>query len=95
MTHTSQKITVVSSGGGPPAETDLSCQANFAQNRDSALFEDLVREYCGIGFFECLGYPDGEFLTAAIWEESSGRPPRLFRAVVELLHRAVELESTR
>jgi len=79
----------------PPAEPNLPYPPVFAQNGDFALFETLVREYCGVGFFECLGYPDGGFLTSAIWDENSGRPPRLCRIVVELLHRAAEQENTR
>lgn len=95
MTRSSYNITVASSITEPPAEPDLSCPPVFAQSKDFALFEDLVREYCGIGFFECLGYQDSRFLTSAIWEESSSSPPRFCRIIVELLHRAAERENTR
>ncbi|KDE56060.1 hypothetical protein [Methanoculleus sp. MH98A] len=59
------------------------------------LFEALVREYCGIGFFECLVSPENDYLTSAVWEESGGRPPALLCAVVELLHRAFEQADER
>lgn len=95
MTHASYNITIESLLGEPPAEPSVSGRAVPAQNEDFALFETLVREYCGVGFFECLGYPDREFLTSALWEESGMRPPRLCRIVVELLHLAAEQEHTR
>lgn len=62
---------------------------------DLELFEALVREYCGVGFFECLACPESSYLTSAIWEESSSRPPALYRTVIELLHRALQRESER
>lgn len=95
MTNVSHKITYASQMTDPPAEPGLTRKDFFAYSRDFALFEDLVREYCGIGFFECLGYPDSRFLTSPIWEESRSIPPRLCRIIVELLHRAAEQENTR
>ncbi len=76
-------ITHASGAGELPEET----------NADLVLFESLVREYCGVGFFECLDRPPGEHLTSALWEETGSRPPALFRTVVELLHRAAVRES--
>lgn len=74
---------------------DTGLSAALAGDGDLALFEALVRDYCGVGFFECLDCPGSGYLTSAIWEESGSRPPALFRTVVELLHRAVEREDER
>jgi hypothetical protein len=84
----------VSEYGGLRQDPD-ACRKDVPEEKDLVLFEALVREYCGIGFFECLGSPESGYLTSAVWEESGGRPPALLRTVVELLHRAVEQESER
>ncbi|MDV2481877.1 hypothetical protein F8E02_07615 [Methanoculleus sp. Wushi-C6] len=73
--------------------TQTSVSESLAGEADLALFEALVREYCGVGFFECLDCPESGYLTSAVWGESGSRPPALYRAVVELLHRAVEREG--
>jgi hypothetical protein len=86
-------ITHASETGEPAKEVTAAWPDTLMQNDDLVLFESLVREYCGVGFFECLGSPASGHLTSALWEESETRPPALFRTVVELLHRAVERES--
>lgn len=95
MTQVSKIITLVSEYGGPRQDPDACRKESSSENDDLVLFEALVREYCGIGFFECLGSPESGYLTSAVWEESGGRPPALLRTVVELLHRAVEREGER
>jgi hypothetical protein len=75
--------------------TQSSWSEGLAENGDLVLFEALVREYCGVGFFECLNCPESAYQTSAVWEESGSRPPVLYRTVVELLHRAVERENER
>lgn len=95
MTLVSGLITCVSGEGEPLEGSHTCCKDLLKEQEDFALFEALVREYCGIGFFECIGYPESGFLTSAVWEESGSRPPALLRTVVELLHRAVERENER
>ncbi|ABN56833.1 hypothetical protein Memar_0900 [Methanoculleus marisnigri JR1] len=91
----SKTITLVSEYWGPRQDPDACRKESSDENGDLVLFEALVREYCGIGFFECLVSPENDYLTSAVWEESGGRPPALLCAVVELLHRAVERADER
>lgn len=95
MTLVSNLIACVSGEGEPQRELDACCKDLLEQEENFALFEALVREYCGIGFFECLRSPENGYLTPAVWEESGDRPPALLCTVVELLHRAVEREGER
>lgn len=95
VTLVSFLITYVSGEGEPPEEPYTCCKGLPEEKEEFAFFEDLVRDYCGIGFFECLGSPESGYLTSAVWEEGGVRPPALLRTVVELLHRAVEREDER
>ena len=95
MTHVSDFITYVSGAGEPQEGPHIGCKGLLEEKEEFAFFEALVREYCGIGFFECLRSPENGYLTSAVWEESGVRPPALLRTVVELLHRAVEREDER
>ncbi|MDD4251507.1 MAG: hypothetical protein PHT74_00010 [Methanoculleus horonobensis] len=91
----SDLITFVSGEGEPLEGSHTRCKDPLKEQDKFALFEALVRDYCGIGFFECLASPESGYLTSAVWEESGGRPPALLCAVVELLHRAVEWDDER
>lgn len=95
MTRVSNIITLLSESREPRQDPDARRKESSEEEDPLVLFEALVREYCGIGFFECLVSPESGYLTSAVWEESGGRPPALLRTVVELLHRAVERADER